>query len=53
MGGEKILLVEDDELLRESLVVILKSLGYDVEPCACDEEADQSTIQNIHRITPS
>jgi CheY-like chemotaxis protein len=38
LGHERILLVEDDELVRAHLAETLKSLGYDVLPCANGQE---------------
>jgi CheY-like chemotaxis protein len=41
-GNETILLVEDDELVREHLAETLKGLGYMIIPCASPSEAIQS-----------
>jgi CheY-like chemotaxis protein len=38
-GHETVLLVEDDELVREHLSETLKSLGYAIIPCATGREA--------------
>ena len=38
LGHERILLVEDDELVRGHLAETLMSLGYDVVPCADGQE---------------
>jgi signal transduction histidine kinase len=38
LGHERILLVEDDELVRAHLAETLTSLGYDVLPCADGQE---------------
>jgi CheY-like chemotaxis protein len=47
-GTETILLVEDEEFLRNVVVDLLSQLGYQVLPAANGEEALELSKQNAH-----
>ena len=51
MAGERILVVEDEEGMREFLNILLAKEGYDVTTCECGAEAiEKFKEQNFHLV---
>ncbi len=51
MAGEKILLVEDNEINRRLAVFLLRSQGYQVREATTAEEAFESAYQKATTLT--